>query len=173
MTPGGMIGGYCEEGFPLYFANYEMVKLLGYDSYDELSKAIGGLVLNTIHRMTRNRWQRISALNITQDWNIRQPIGCRKRTEPGSGRSTKERWCAPRTVVWRLSVPATDISETMFVQQQLSERNAALLRQNQELHFMYNDMPGGYHRVCQITWFSLYLYQQPFSGDFRTYQIGN
>ena len=26
-----------------------MVKLLGYDSYDELSKAIGGLVLNTIH----------------------------------------------------------------------------------------------------------------------------
>ena len=56
--------------------------------------------------MTGNRWQRISALNITQDWNIRQPIGCRKRTEPGSGRSTKERWCAPRTVVWRLSVPA-------------------------------------------------------------------
>ena len=39
MTPGGMIGGYCEEGFPLYFANHEMVKLLGYETFEELSEA--------------------------------------------------------------------------------------------------------------------------------------
>ncbi|MCB6602636.1 diguanylate cyclase, partial [Erysipelatoclostridium ramosum] len=34
--PGGMIGGYCEEGFPLYFANEEMIRFLGYDSYQDL-----------------------------------------------------------------------------------------------------------------------------------------
>lgn len=49
MTPGGMIGGYCEDEFPLYFANYEMVKLLGYDSYDEFAEAIEWKVENTIH----------------------------------------------------------------------------------------------------------------------------
>ena len=58
MTPGGMIGGYCEEGFPLYFANYEMVKLLGYDSFEELEEAIRGLVLNTIHPDDRERVSR-------------------------------------------------------------------------------------------------------------------
>ena len=28
----GMIGGYCEEGFPLYYVNERMIKILGYDS---------------------------------------------------------------------------------------------------------------------------------------------
>ena len=34
MTPGGMIGGYCEEGFPLYFINDQLLNYLGYDSYE-------------------------------------------------------------------------------------------------------------------------------------------
>ena len=55
MTPGGMIGGYCEEGFPLYFANHEMVKLLGYETFEELSEAIRGKVVNTIHPDDRQR----------------------------------------------------------------------------------------------------------------------
>ena len=33
MSPGGMIGGYCEDGFPLFFANDALVKLLGYETY--------------------------------------------------------------------------------------------------------------------------------------------
>lgn len=45
----GLIGGYCEKGFPLYYANAEMAEMLGYDSVDELAAAIGGMVANTIH----------------------------------------------------------------------------------------------------------------------------
>lgn len=45
----GMIGGYCEEGFPLYYANEDMAALLGYESVEELAAAIGGKVVNTIH----------------------------------------------------------------------------------------------------------------------------
>lgn len=45
----GMIGGYCEEGFPLYYANEDMAALLGYGSVEELSAAIGSKVVNTIH----------------------------------------------------------------------------------------------------------------------------
>ena len=50
-----MIGGYCEDGYPLYFANYEMVKLMGYESYGELAEAIGGMVIHTIHPDDRKR----------------------------------------------------------------------------------------------------------------------
>ena len=46
---------YCEEGFPLYFANHEMVKLLGYETFEELSEAIRGKVVNTIHPDDRQR----------------------------------------------------------------------------------------------------------------------
>lgn len=30
-----MIGGYCEEGFPLYYVDERMVKMLGYDSRED------------------------------------------------------------------------------------------------------------------------------------------
>ncbi|MGN1163337.1 MAG: PAS domain-containing protein, partial [Candidatus Ornithospirochaeta sp.] len=45
----GTIGGYCEEGFPLYYVNDSMVRMLGYDSKEDLEKGINGLVANTIH----------------------------------------------------------------------------------------------------------------------------
>ena len=44
-----------EEGFPLYFANQEMVALLGYQSFGEFSEAIRGRVINTIHPDDRLR----------------------------------------------------------------------------------------------------------------------
>ena len=30
----GIIGGYCEDGFPLYYANDKMAKMLGYPDTD-------------------------------------------------------------------------------------------------------------------------------------------
>ena len=45
----GMLGGYCEADFPLYYANEEMAELLGYGSVEELAAGIGGRVANTIH----------------------------------------------------------------------------------------------------------------------------
>ena len=51
--PGGMIGGFCEKGFPLYFANEEMIYFLGYDSYQDLYQGINGMVENTIYQEDR------------------------------------------------------------------------------------------------------------------------
>ena len=45
----GMIGGYCEEGFPLYYVNAPMLRMLGYDSVEDLEKGIHRKVVNTIH----------------------------------------------------------------------------------------------------------------------------
>ena len=44
-----MIGGYCEEGFPLYYVNEHMIRMLGYDSREDFEAGIGGMVVNTIH----------------------------------------------------------------------------------------------------------------------------
>lgn len=166
MTPGGMIGGYCEEGFPLYFANYEMVKLLGYDSYDELSKAIGGLVLNTIHPDDREQ----VAKDIGSEYyaGLEYTTTYRMPKKDGTWFWTLDKGKVVRAEDGRLAIVSacTDISETMFVQQQLSERNAALLRQNQELHFMYNDMPGGYHRCAKSPGFPFIYISNRFLGIF-------
>ena len=45
----GVIGGYCEDGFPLFYANEKMAHMLGYDNVDELAAGIEGMVANTIH----------------------------------------------------------------------------------------------------------------------------
>ena len=46
---GGLIGGYCEDDFPVYYANEEMALMLGYDAVEEMVAAIDGKVINTIH----------------------------------------------------------------------------------------------------------------------------
>ncbi len=50
--PGGIMGGYHEPGFPLYFVNNRMLEYLGY-TYDEFVKATDGLVLHCIHPKDR------------------------------------------------------------------------------------------------------------------------
>ena len=45
----GIIGGYCEAGFPLYYVNDRMVEMLGYDCRRDFEEGIDGKVVNTIH----------------------------------------------------------------------------------------------------------------------------
>lgn len=47
--PGGMMGGYIEEGFPFYFVNNRMLKHLGYASEAEFVADIEGMVSNCMH----------------------------------------------------------------------------------------------------------------------------
>ncbi len=47
--PGGMMGGYMEEGFPFYFINRKMLDYLGYETQEEFVADIGGLVTNCMH----------------------------------------------------------------------------------------------------------------------------
>lgn len=53
MLPGGIIGGYIEEGFPLYIINDHLLEMAGYSSYDEFFKDIDGLVINSINEDDR------------------------------------------------------------------------------------------------------------------------
>ena len=49
-------------------------------------------------------------------------------------------------IVYHLSlIHISDISESMAAQRVLAEHNRVIIRQNQELHFLNNETPGGYH----------------------------
>lgn len=52
--PGGMMGGYLEPDFPLYYVNDFMLAYLGY-TYDEFVAAIDGKVINCMHPDDRDR----------------------------------------------------------------------------------------------------------------------
>lgn len=65
-TKSGLIGGYCEDGFPLYYANLEMAEMLGYNSIDEFAATIDGKAANTIHPDDMPRSKRIWAAAIVR-----------------------------------------------------------------------------------------------------------
>lgn len=52
--PGGIMGGYLEEDFPLYTINDKMLEILGY-TYDELIDATDEKMTNIIYEGDRNR----------------------------------------------------------------------------------------------------------------------
>lgn len=52
--PGGIMGGYLEEGYPLYVINEKMLEILGY-TYDELIHATDEKMINVIHEGDRER----------------------------------------------------------------------------------------------------------------------
>lgn len=149
MTPGGMIGGYCEDGFPLYFANYEMVKLLGYNTFEELADAIDYKVVNTIHPDDRERVSR----DIGPEYypGLEYTTTYRMPKKDGTWFWTLDKGRVIEAEDGRLAIVSacTDISETMEAQRLLAERNSDLIRRNEELNFLNNDMPGGYHRCAK------------------------
>lgn len=55
MLPSGIIGGYIEEGFPIYIINEKLLSMARYDTYDEFVKDIEGLVINSIYEDDRQK----------------------------------------------------------------------------------------------------------------------
>lgn len=70
--PGGMMGGYLEPGFPLYYVNSFMLSYLGY-TYDEFVAAIDGKVINCMHPDDRESTdaQVAEAFSVGSDYEIR------------------------------------------------------------------------------------------------------
>ncbi len=118
-APSGLIGGYCEEDFPIFFANNEMVRMLGCDSYADLVDAIGGKVINTIHPDDRE--------SVASDIGPEYYEGLEYNTQYRLVRKDKSwTWVADRgrvvrTESGRLAIASVciDISETVRMQTEL------------------------------------------------------
>ena len=62
--PGGMMGGYIEDGFPFYFINRRMLEYLGYENETEFVSDIGGMITNCMHPDDRNRVDQLVACQL-------------------------------------------------------------------------------------------------------------
>lgn len=62
---GGLMGGYCEAGFPFYFVNERMLEYLGYKNEPEFVADIDGLIENTMHPDDREMVNRSTKEQLT------------------------------------------------------------------------------------------------------------
>lgn len=146
MAPCGMVGGYCEDGFPIYFANEEMVRLLGYDTYQEMLEGIDGKIINTIYEADRA----VVAKDIGDRYWVGMEYTTQYRTvrKDGSQFWTLDKGRVVEAEDGRMAIVSAcvDISESMKAQMELQQLNQQLQEQNIELSYLTTDQPGGYHR---------------------------
>ncbi len=141
-TPGaGVIGGYCEDGFPFFHANQAMVDMLGYDDVDDLVAGIGGLVANTIHPDDMPQ--------VTADLGDYHCEGriyettYRMPRKDGSWFWTVDRGEVVRAQDGRLAIISVCQDMTSFVHRQQELERRSLVSES-----MLGSLPGGYHRCA-------------------------
>ncbi len=152
------IGGYCELGSPLSYANKELLELLGYDTVEEFSDDIDGLVSNTIHpddieRVTKDLTKcAIHGGNFETSYRMHKKdrswfwIVCRgKRVETKNG-------------MYALLCVVTDMTEFVKRQNEMTKENERLLQRELTSRKVLSHMPGGYHRCADADgWPFLYF----------------
>ncbi len=146
VAPGGLLGIYCENGFPLYFANNEMLHLLQYDSYEVFAKDIGGKVVNIIHPEDLKLIQEnmISCISPGMEYTFRN----RMRRRDGSWLWLLTKGRVVQAVDGRMAVVSAcmDITDTVQAQKKLQDTNDTLQFKHDELEFLSSGIPGGYYR---------------------------
>ena len=138
----GLIGGYCEDEFPVYYANEEMALMLGYDTVEELVEAIDGKVINTIH--PDDREQVIKDIGGEYYEGLTYETTYRMPRKDGTWFWTVDKGKVIRTEEGKLAIISACYDMTSFV-----ERHKKLEEQNMLSQATINQMPGGYHR-CSL-----------------------
>ena len=138
----GMIGGYCEEGFPLYYANEDMAALLGYESVEELAAAIGGRVVNTIHPDDMAQVENDLGGRFYEGMTYETTYRMLRRD--GSWFWTVDEGKVVRAEDGRLAILSvcTDMSDFLHRQKELESQNSVS-------NYLFRKLPDGYVR-CSI-----------------------
>jgi hypothetical protein len=147
----GIIGGYCEDGFPLYYANDKMAKMLGYPDTASLAEGIGGMVANTIHPDDMPQVQK----DLTDSYYEGQTYETTYRMlrKDGSWFWTVDKGKVIRTDDGRLAIVSICNDMTDFVR-----RQKELEQQNFLSESMFKNLPEGYHRCsCEKGFPFLYV----------------
>ena len=138
----GLIGGYCENEFPVYYANEEMARMLGYDAVEEMVEAIDGKVINTIH--PDDREQVIKDIGGEYYEGLTYETTYRMPRKDGSWFWTVDKGKVIRTEDGKLAIISACQDMTSFV-----ERHKKLEEQNMLSQATIDNIPGGYHR-CSL-----------------------
>ena len=138
----GLIGGYCEDEFPVYYANEEMARMLGYDAVEEMVEAIDGKVINTIH--PDDREQVIKDIGGEYYEGLTYETTYRMPRKDGSWFWTVDKGKVIQTEEGKLAIISACYDMTSFV-----ERHKKLEEQNMLSQATIDNIPGGYHR-CSL-----------------------
>ncbi len=138
----GTIGGYCEDGFPIYYANDKIAHMLGYTDVDDLIVGIHGKVSNTIHPDDMERV--VKELNNGDFYEgMTYKITYRMPKKDGSSIWTVDKGKVIRAEDGRLAIISICNDMTAFV-----DRYGQLERLNKFSKSSFENMPGGYHRCA-------------------------
>ena len=138
----GLIGGYCENEFPVCYANEEMARMLGYDAVEEMVEAIDGKVIHTIH--PDDREQVIKDIGGEYYEGLTYETTYRMPRKDGSWFWTVDKGKVIRTEDGKLAIISVCQDMTSFV-----ERHKKLEEQNMLSQATIDNIPGGYHR-CSL-----------------------
>ncbi len=137
----GLIGGYCEPDFPIYYANEKMAAMLGYDSVEDLIAGIDGKVANTIH--PDDMAQVAKDLGDSYYEGMTYETTYRMPRKDGSWFWTVDQGKVVRAKDGRLAILSMCKDMTEFVQRQKD-----LEAENMLSNSMLAALPGGYHRCA-------------------------
>lgn len=138
----GLIGGYCEDEFPVCYANEEMARMLGYDAVEELIEAIDGKVINTIH--PDDREQVIKDIGDEYYEGLTYETTYRMPRKDGSCFWTVDKGKVVQTEDGKLAIISACYDMTSFV-----ERHKKLEEKNMLSQATIDNIPGGYNR-CSL-----------------------
>ena len=138
----GLIGGYCEDEFPVCYANEGMARMLGYDAVEELIEAINGKVINTIH--PDDREQVIKDIGDEYYEGLTYETTYRMPRKDGSWFWTVDKGKVIQTEDGKLAIISACYDMTSFV-----ERHKKLEEKNMLSQATIDNIPGGYHR-CSL-----------------------
>lgn len=138
----GTIGGYCEDGFPIYYANNKIAHMLGYEDVDDLIAGIHGKVANTIHPDDMERV--VKELNNGEFYEgMTYKVTYRMPKKDGTSLWTVDKGKVIRAEDGRLAILSICNDMTAFI-----DRHAELERLNRFSRSTLENMPGGYHRCA-------------------------
>ena len=135
----GLIGGYCENEFPVYYANEEMARMLGYDAVEEMVEAIDGKVIHTIH--PDDREQVIKDIGDEYYEGLTYETTYRMPRKDGSWFWTVDKGKVIRTEDGKLAIISVCQDMTSFVERhkKLEDSNKILNERNRILSALSRD----------------------------------
>ncbi len=143
-----VIGAYYEPGSPIFFANENMVSLMGYNELDEMVDELNGLVVNMIHPDDRKR--------VREDMRLIDGVGAtfettfRVITKSGTWIRLFVKGKLIETSMNKKATICACADMTTFLRDHsdMEEKIRELLQRELQTASIMNKIPGGYHQCA-------------------------
>ncbi len=158
------IGGYCDLGSPLFYANDQLLRLLGYTDFEDMSADVDGLVSNTIHPDDLERATKDLTRCAQQGGTFETTYRMHRKDRSWFWVVSRGKRIEIRSGIYALLSVITDMTEFMKRQSELREQNEKLLKQELTSNAVLEHMPGGYHRCANAPGFPFLYFGSSFES---------